>query len=58
MSELFRNHGNNYKKGDYLFFDGEKGNQMFVIVDGTVDVIKGSKGNEKVLATLQKGDFF
>ncbi len=58
MSELFRNHGNDYKKGDYLFFDGEKGNEMFVIVEGTVDVIKGSRGNEKVLATLRQGDFF
>jgi len=57
MSDLFKKHGRVYNEGEYLFFDGDQGNDMFVIMDGKVDIIKGSKGNEKVLATLIQGDF-
>jgi CRP-like cAMP-binding protein len=37
---------------------GEIGNDMFILQSGTVELIKTIAGETKVLATLEKGDFF
>lgn len=56
--QLFNKYGKSFKKGDYLFHDNDRGNEMFVLQEGEVEVLKKIGGQEKVLATLQKGDFF
>ena len=47
-----------YKTGDVIIEEGKTGNGLYVIASGQVEVIKGSGGNSKRLATLQTGDFF
>lgn len=44
--------------GDIIFSEGEIGNDMFILQSGTVELIKTIAGDTKVLATLEKGDFF
>lgn len=44
--------------GDIIFSEGEIGNDMFILQSGTVELIKMIAGETKVLATLEKGDFF
>jgi len=48
-----------FAAGQPIFGEGEVGTEMFVIQSGTVEVFKRSRrGEEKLLATLEKGDFF
>ena len=44
--------------GDIIFSDGEIGNEMFIIQSGSVEILKQIGGETRVLATLEKGDFF
>ncbi len=44
--------------GASIFDEGEVGTEMFVIQAGTVEVFKKVKDTEKLIATLDKGDFF
>ncbi len=47
-----------HSMGDIIFSEGEIGNDMFILQAGTVELIKTIAGETKVLATLEKGDFF
>jgi CRP-like cAMP-binding protein len=45
--------------GQVVFEEGDLGSEMFVIQSGTVELVKRTRrGEVKVLATLEKGDFF
>lgn len=44
--------------GDIIFSEGEIGNEMFIIQAGTVELHKNIGKETRVLATLEKGDFF
>lgn len=45
--------------GQVIFEDGDVGSEMFVIQSGTVELVKRTRRSDvKVLATLEKGDFF
>lgn len=44
----------NYKPGEFIFHEEEKGNCMYVIMDGTVQVSSGGKN----LSVMEKGDIF
>ena len=48
----------NHPMGDIIFSEGEIGNEMFIIQSGTVELLKTIGKDTKVLATLEKGDFF
>ncbi|MFI5118781.1 MAG: cyclic nucleotide-binding domain-containing protein [Thermoanaerobaculia bacterium] len=48
-----------FAAGQPIFGEGEVGTEMFVIQSGTVEIYKRSRrGEEQLLATLEKGDFF
>ena len=48
-----------FTAGHPIFEEGEVGTEMYVIQSGTVEIFKRSRrGEEKLLATLEKGDFF
>ncbi len=48
-----------FSAGQPIFAEGDVGTEMFVIQSGTVEIYKRSRrGEEKILATLEKGDFF
>jgi CRP-like cAMP-binding protein len=44
--------------GDIIFSEGEIGNEMYIIQSGTVELLKSIGKESRVLATLEKGDFF
>jgi CRP-like cAMP-binding protein len=44
--------------GDIIFSEGEIGNEMYIIQSGTVELLKTIGKETRVLATLEKGDFF
>lgn len=48
-----------YAQGDVIIREGDDDRRLFVVVSGTVDVIKGrDSGNERRLAVFGPGDFF
>ncbi len=44
--------------GDIIFSEGEIGNEMYILQSGTVELLKSIGKETRVLATLEKGDFF
>jgi CRP/FNR family cyclic AMP-dependent transcriptional regulator len=55
---LSKNLGKEYKEGDAIVRQGEIGDCMFEILDGRVEVIRETEGEEVRLAELGRGDFF
>jgi CRP/FNR family cyclic AMP-dependent transcriptional regulator len=48
-----------YKKGEFVFRQGDPGESLFLLLDGVVKVVVGSEqGDEMVLVTLQASDSF
>lgn len=49
-----------YKKGQYLFFENDIGNELFLITSGTIKIFKSDKKTAKIktLTYLKEGDFF
>jgi hypothetical protein len=48
----------NHPMGDIIFSEGDIGTEMFIIQSGVVELFKSIAGETRVLATLEKGDFF
>lgn len=47
------------RAGDAVFDEGDVGDKMYLIVKGTIDIIKTSKkGPGQILVTLKEGDYF
>lgn len=44
--------------GEIIFSEGDIGTEMYIIQSGTVELLKSIGGETRVLATLEKGDFF
>lgn len=44
--------------GEYVFREGELGTEMYIIHEGQVEILNLVKGEERLLAVLEKGDFF
>ena len=47
-----------YRAKERLFEKGDEGDAAFIIIDGAVDVMVGSDGGERSVATLGKGEIF
>jgi CRP-like cAMP-binding protein len=47
-----------YAAGDLIFSQGDLGTEMFIIVEGEVEIIKHINDESHVLSHLEKGDFF
>ncbi|HET7453452.1 MAG TPA: cyclic nucleotide-binding domain-containing protein [Thermoanaerobaculia bacterium] len=47
-----------YLMGDMVFSEGDLGTEMYIVQSGVVEIFKKIRGRQKVLATLEKGDFF
>src|SRR5512140_596305 len=54
---LFSRFGREFHAGDVLFREGEKGEVMYVIQSGLVQVLKRVGDEERPLATLGRGEF-
>lgn len=55
---LFQKFGKSFAPGTVLFREGDIGKEMFVIQAGRVAISKQVRDVEKVLATLDAGEFF
>jgi CRP-like cAMP-binding protein len=44
--------------GERIFEQGDLGTEMYIILDGAVDIIKHISGESHLLSRLEKGDFF
>lgn len=48
-----------FRHGEVLFHEGDPGDALFVVASGAVKVVVPSEeGDEAILATLRRGDFF
>ncbi len=47
-----------YGPSEHIFDQGDLGTEMFIILDGVVDIIKHIGGESHQLSKLEKGDFF
>jgi CRP/FNR family transcriptional regulator, cyclic AMP receptor protein len=54
---LFLRFGREFAAGDVLFREGERGEEMFVVQSGVVQIVKRVGGEERPLATLGRGEF-
>ena len=44
--------------GEYIFRQGELGTDMFVVHEGRIEIQRTSDGESRLVAVLEKGDFF
>jgi CRP-like cAMP-binding protein len=49
---------NEYGVGDVIFEEGSTGRELFVVLDGEVEIAKVNGGSKTVIITLGKGEFF
>jgi CRP-like cAMP-binding protein len=56
--QLFEKYGMTVDSGKVLFSEGETGEHMYIIQDGSVRISKNIDGRDHILAVLGKGDFF
>ncbi len=47
-----------YEAGETVFAEGDAGKALYVILDGSVKIVKKTNSGEKVLATLGQGSYF
>jgi CRP-like cAMP-binding protein len=48
-----------FRRGEVLFHEGDPGDALFIVVAGAIKVVVPSEeGDEAILATLHRGDFF
>lgn len=50
--------GKEYKDGEVIVQQGDRGNQIFIVQDGLVEVLREYDGVNYQIATLEEGDFF
>ncbi len=49
---------NEYSVGETIFEEGSTGRELFVVLDGEVEIAKVNGGRKTVIVTLGKGEFF
>jgi CRP-like cAMP-binding protein len=47
-----------YAEGQWVFEEGDHNRDLYIIQDGSIDIIKKTPQGEMLLATFEKGDFF
>src|SRR3978361_2143170 len=49
---------NEYNVDDVIFEEGSMGRELFVVLEGKIDIVKIAGGAKTVIVTLGKGEFF
>jgi CRP/FNR family cyclic AMP-dependent transcriptional regulator len=49
---------NEFDVDDVIFEEGSTGRELFVVLDGKVDIARIAGGNKTIIITLGKGEFF
>jgi len=50
--------GKKYQDGEIIVQQGEKGDQIFIVQEGLVEILREHDGVNYQIATLQEGEFF
>jgi CRP/FNR family transcriptional regulator, cyclic AMP receptor protein len=49
---------NEFEVGEVIFEEGSTGRELFVVLDGRIDIVKMNGASKTVVVTLGKGEFF
>ncbi len=49
---------NEYDVGDVIFEEGSTGRELYVVLDGKIDIVKTTGATKTTIVTLGKGEFF
>ncbi len=49
---------NEYDVGDVIFEEGSAGRELYVVLDGKIDIVKITGAGKTTIVTLGKGEFF
>jgi CRP-like cAMP-binding protein len=49
---------NEYDVADVIFEEGSTGRELYVVLDGKIDIVKDSGATRTTIVTLGKGEFF
>jgi CRP/FNR family transcriptional regulator, cyclic AMP receptor protein len=49
---------NEFEVGEVVFEEGSTGRELFVVLDGKIDIVKMNGASKTVVVTLGKGEFF
>lgn len=49
---------NEYDVSDVIFEEGSTGRDLYVVLDGKVDIVKDTNASRTLIVTLGKGEFF
>ena len=49
---------NEFDVGDIVFEEGSTGRELFVVLDGRIDIVKRDGASKTTIVTLGKGEFF
>src|ERR1700682_3773659 len=49
---------NEYEVSDVIFEEGSVGRELFVVLEGKIDIVKQSGASRTLIVTLGKGEFF
>src|SRR5712672_4617476 len=49
---------NEYDVDDVIFEEGSTGRELFVVLEGKIDIVKTSGAGKTLIVTLGKGEFF
>lgn len=47
-----------YKKGEPIFFEGEEGDELYLIVSGVVQIYRDNHSRDVIFSIFREGDFF
>jgi CRP/FNR family transcriptional regulator, cyclic AMP receptor protein len=49
---------NEYDVGDVIFEEGSTGRELYVVLEGKIDILKDNGATKTTIVTLGKGEFF
>ncbi len=49
---------NDYNVADVIFEEGSTGRELYVVLDGKIDIVKDTGATRTTIVTLGKGEFF
>ncbi|MCK4935174.1 MAG: cyclic nucleotide-binding domain-containing protein, partial [Simkaniaceae bacterium] len=47
-----------FETGENIFHEGDFGDYLYIIIEGTVEILKKTEGKQNLVCTLGKGEFF
>ncbi|OMF25612.1 hypothetical protein BK133_21205 [Paenibacillus sp. FSL H8-0548] len=47
-----------YKKGESIFFEGEEGDELYLVISGVIQIYQDNQSRDVVFSIFREGDFF